>query len=199
MSEAEKNVHIYLNKEIKEATQKVLKTASPHERYIILLNQTLQQQFTDSTLKIKDLEAQIETLEEEVDSYSSRKNYLKSLLKNFHEMHKMNEQLSNLEKKIKENNLKFLKEYKIRSKVHLNILWAIFLLIICITWEFTDNFTTSLMSSVIIGVVSFQRSMWLNLVLPDSKSIQGKIKEITTEKKKILKAQDYIHEFIDSQ
>jgi hypothetical protein len=197
-SEQEECVHIYLRSD-GDADSKVIKGASPHERYIIMMNDSLQKRNEKQISTIKELEAQVAALEEETDSYDSRRNYIKGLLKNFHEMHKWNEEIATLEQKMKKDVQTYVKFYKSRAAWHSRVLHAMFIVIMGLAWEFTDVWDVTMLGSILAVVVAFQYSMLQNLILPTFPVQQGKVKKLTTEKNKVSKAQDYIHEFIESQ
>lgn len=194
----EEGVHIYLKSDGK-AEAKVLEGASVHERYIILMNDSLQHRAEKDLCKIKELEAKVSELEDEGDRADTRRNYVKSLLKNFHEMHKMNEKLAIFEADMKKETQDFVKAYKARASWHLRILHAIFVVVLGLGWEFTEVGNVAVLACIFATMVAFHHSMMQNLRLPLFTEREEKVKELNEEKKKILDAQDYIHEFIDSQ
>ena len=194
----EEGVHIYLKSDGK-GENKVLEGASAHERYIILMNDNLQHRVEKRLGTIKELEARVSELEDEVDRADTRRNYVKSLLKNFHEMHKMNEKLAIFEADMKKETQDFIKAYKARASWHIRILHAIFVVVLGLGWEFTDVGNASVLTCILATMVAFHHSMMQNLRIPLFTGREAEVKEINKEKKKILDAQDYIHEFIDSQ
>ena len=191
-------VHIYLKSDGK-VPSKIVEGASAHERYIILMNDSLQARAEKDLCKIKDLESRISELEDEIDSSDTRRNYIKNLLKNFHEMHKMNEKLTKLETSMRKETVDYVRAYKERATWHLRILHAIFIVVFGLGWEFTDNWTATLMGITFVTLVAFHHSMIRNLCIPSFSEYEEKAKTIKKEKKSILDAQDYIHEFLDSQ
>jgi hypothetical protein len=196
--EKEERVHIYLKSDGKNESA-VLEGASAHERYIILMNDTLQLRAENQLGTIKELEARIETLEEEVDRSDTRRNYVKGLLKNFHEMHKWNEELAVLEYNMKKEIREFVRSYRSRAAWHLRVLHTLFCVVLALGWEFAGVWDVALLGSLLAVIVAFQYSMLQNLTLPACKKEEANVKELNVQKKKVLKAQDYIHEFIDSQ
>jgi len=194
----EEGVHIYLKSDGRRE-DKVLESASAHERYIILMNDSLQHRAEKDLCKIKELEAKVSELEDEGDRADTRRNYIKSLLKNFHEMHKMNEKLAIFEADMKKETQDFVKAYKARASWHLRVLHAIFVVVLGLGWEFTEVGNVAALVCILAMMVAFHRSLLQNLRLPLFTEREEKVKELNEEKKKILDAQDYIHEFIDSQ
>uniref|UniRef100_A0A6C0LVP2 Uncharacterized protein n=1 Tax=viral metagenome TaxID=1070528 RepID=A0A6C0LVP2_9ZZZZ len=196
MTEHKEALRIFLNKDDKPNGGV---TSSQHERYIILMNGSLQEKNEASVLKIKELELRIEELENEGDRSDTNRNYIKGLLKNFHEMHKWNENIINTETEILEDTRLFINVYKNRANWHLRILHACFIVLIGLVWEYYSSFEFTATMSVFMVIASFQTSMLRNLNIPDFLEKEKKIKKLTDEKKKVTKAQDYIYEFIDSQ
>ena len=196
--EKEEGVHIYLKSDGKDGSS-CLKGASAHERYIIIMNDNLQVRAEKQLSTIKELEARIETLEEEVDRSDTRRNYVKGLLKNFHEMHKWNEELAILECDMKKEIREFVKLYKHRAAWHLRMLHALFIVVLALGCEFAGVWDVAWLGSILSVIVAFQYSMLQNLSIPTCKTKEAKVKELNVQKKKVLEAQDYIHEFIESQ
>ncbi len=198
IKENEERVHIYLNSDGKVESP-VLKGASAHERYIILMNETLQHRVEKNLKKISSLENKVSILEEEVDRGDTRRNYIKGLLKNFHEMHKMNEKLTMVQTNMKITIQDSIKAYKIKLSWHLNILHTIFIVVIGISFELSDFWSIIILVSLFLTLLAFHYSMLKNLIIPTCTVQEATVKNITDEKKMILEAQDYIHEFIDAQ
>jgi hypothetical protein len=194
----EEGMHIYLKSDTK-TDAKVLEGSSVHERYIILMNDSLHQRADKDLCTIKELKTQVSELEAEIDSADTRRNYIKSLLKNFHEMHKMNEKLVIFENGMKKETQYSIKSYKARLFWHLRILHTIFVGILGLSWEISDVWNVTILGCVLAIVVAFHYSMMQNLRIPLFTEREDKVKALNKEKKKILDAQDYIHEFIESQ
>ncbi len=163
------------------------------------MNETLQQQSQKDLCTIKELETKVTELEDEVDRYDCRKNYLKGLLKNFHEMHKMNEKIVDIESQIKKDTQESIKVYKSQASFHLRILYCMLILVVGISWEFVDSYSITILGSVVITVIAFNHSMLQNLKKPIFLDREEQLMELSKEKNNINEAQDYIHEFIESQ
>ena len=80
------SVNIYLHSQ--ELKDSVLNGSSSYERYIILMNDTLQLENKKNTTMIAELESSIEELNDEIGTSDVRNSNIKGLLKNFHEMNK---------------------------------------------------------------------------------------------------------------
>ena len=196
-NEKEDGVHIYLKSD-PQTDAKVLEGASAHERYIILMNDSLQKRADKDLCKIKELELRVSELEDENDSSDTRRNYIKGLLKNFHEMHKLNEKLVCLENGMKKETQRFVKSYKAGLMWHLRILHSIFAGVLALSWEFFDVWTVAILGCTLSIVTAFHYSMMQNLSIPRLAEREDNATKLRKEKSKILVAQDYIHEFIDS-
>jgi site-specific recombinase XerD len=87
MYEHPENINIYLKNA--NAKKKILgNDTGSYERYIILMNDTLQSQNQENIKNIQIMETRIEELDEELLNLERKNEYIKSLLKNFHEMSK---------------------------------------------------------------------------------------------------------------
>ena len=190
-------LYIYLNNDGEE--HPVLTKATPHEKYILLMNDTLQSRNEDNIADIKELEIKVEEMEEEVDRSDSRRRYLKGLLKNFHEMHKWNEEIAALQITINKKTAAYLYTYKRKAELHLRILHSILIVILGLCWEFHNFWVFTELLSLLLIIVAFQYSMLRNLAPPLCSQQKERVKKITCDKAKVLKAQDYIHEFIEAQ
>ena len=195
MTEHKDTLRIFLNNEDKP---NVAGGVSQHERYIILMNDSLQEKNEASVVQIKELEIRIEELENEGDRSDINRNYIKGLLKNFHEMHKWNEDIIKLETDMQRDTRIVINIYKNRAIWHLRILHISFIFFLGFVWEYYNSFDFAVTTSVFIIITAFQTSMIANLNIPDFPEKTRKIKNLSTEKNKVTKAQDYIYEFIDA-
>lgn len=80
MSITTQPININISKENKEPQYNEFK------KYIIVNNIVLQEEVKEATIKIKDLESQIQIHEETEDKYDTRMRYLKGLLQNLNEL-----------------------------------------------------------------------------------------------------------------
>lgn len=196
------NIHIHLSDVNKLNREKVFGDEKDNsdcaEKYIILLNDTLQMKQKEDMLTIHTLEQKNEELEEDIESLEKKNAYLKSLLKNFHEMNKMNKELSQNNIYIKENIEVSLNFFKYRATKHLRYLEGLLIIFLAIFYEFYPiDYAINIFIMLSI-IVAFQESTLMNLHIPIFSEKENRNKEITSEIEKINKAQDYIHEFIDN-
>lgn len=195
------SVHIYLKADDQRAASVLQGDTSAHEKYIILMNETLQSNAKKDMCTIKDLEARIAELEDESDSFDSRRNYLKSLVKNFHEMHKINEKITELQTNMKIDTQKAIQAYKLQMAWYLGISYSILVIVVGMTLQVFNPSNSSLMVMGILITTSVSLSGFVvyNIEVPSFKSREEQVTKLSKEKKKINEAQDYIHEFIDAQ
>jgi hypothetical protein len=196
MTEHKEALHIFLNNDDKP---NVGGGVSQHERYIILMNGSLQEKNEASVVQIKELELRIEELENEGDRADTNRNYIKGLLKNFHEMHKWNEEILKLELDMKRDTRLDINKYKNRAIRHMRILHVLFIISLGLVWEYYTPTDFAGVISVLMVITAFQSSLIDNLTLPEFPEKEKRIKNLSDEKKKVTKAQDYIYEFIDAQ
>ena len=195
MSTEDKTLKIYLNSDNKDA---IIEGASSSEKYIIEMNSILQKKDHEQTIEIKELQMQVEELEEDRDSLEKKNDYLKGLLKNFHEMNKNYKALQQNSKEMFDKSRKSIEEYikENRKKIRLvEILSSI--LFSFIFWKL--SMYTFISYSFLVGSFLIYFEYFINGVkFPDmSKRIRFE-KDTLITIKKTEKAQDYIHEFIDS-
>lgn len=193
------NIHIHLSDVNKKSKEQIFDNQD-HEylTYVINVNNTLQSKQKEDMLNIHDLEQKIEEMEDEVDSVEKKNSYLKSLLKNFHEMNKMSKELSKNNIFIKENIEVSVNFFKYRATKHLRYLETLLMIFLGIFYEFYAlDYTVNVFIMLVI-IVAFQESTLMNLIIPSFPEKENKNKEIITEISKINKSQDYIHEFIDN-
>ena len=185
---------LYINE-----THPLLDQASAHEKYILLINNKLQLRNEKNVVKINELEAKNEKLEEEADRDDNSRNNLKNLLKNFHEIHKWNEELVKLYKTSHNKTTAHIQSYKQKAWFHLRILYTLLIITLGVSWELHTFPVFTELTALVTIISVFQYSTWRNLTLPKCSQQMARIQELSREKARTLKAQDYIYDFIDSQ
>jgi hypothetical protein len=191
------NFHIYLKSD--KEKDMVLKDASPHEKYIILLNETLQTENRELRETITKNENAIETLEEDVDKLENSKRYMRGFLNNILIVEK-------LHKKKCEDYEKMLKSYdnyiyninRIANK-QLSILVAVLMAIMGIVYEFEffNLFQYIFVCSIMICYTAFYNGLVRNVKSPDTSSIKLSINAIDKEIIELNKGQDFLHEYVE--
>ena len=191
----DKTLKIYLNSENRE---KIMEGASSSEKYIIEMNSTLQQKDREQTLEIKDLQTQVEELEDERDSLEKKNEYLKGLLKNFHDMNKSYKALQQNSKEMLTSSKKTIDNYIRESRKTFRLI-EIFcsLLFSFMFWKLSTG--TFISYSFIVSSFLVYFEYFINGVkFPLLKNKVEFEKQTLKDIKKTTAAQDYIHEFIDS-
>jgi len=167
-------------------------------KYIIDTNKNLHEKIEAQTEQINEYKVQNEELTEELENIEKKRNYIKGLLKNFHEMNKWNEQISVLEQKRFTTSKNFVAIYKSQANFHIRILHCLFLIVTGFLWEYSDNWHTCFVGSFLIIIASFHYSLMQNLRLCINEDVTKTIADLNKKKKELETAQDYIHEFLDN-
>ena len=201
MSTPNDTLNIYLNnKNIKE---EVLSESSPYEKYIILMNDTLQNENRNHITKIKELEDKIEEMETELGSAEIRNNNIKGLLKNFHEIDKWRKEKSDIETEIIVKTWMNTRNFKKNTDHDSQLLLIFIILIHAFYWYFSSFYYSFCLllnfGLMIIILKSYIEKLNKTLKLSNFSNKLKRIDEINEEITNTLKAQDYIHEFLDNQ
>ena len=197
MNTSPENVNIYLGQSTEK--DKVLADASPHERYIILMNETLQVDNRRLAGTVTDLESQVEELESDNSSMEKSKTYMKGLLKNFIEMTKWYKEICTHHDDIRAGIIQDLKAFKYKATRHLRILEGIMMVFMAVWYEYNTISIFLPVMGAITFMLAFQESTLMNLKICPYKTDTNKISDLTKEISKAEAAQDYIHVLIDQQ
>ena len=192
---SENSSSLYINNSLSEKF--VLSGASPQERYIILMNETLQKQNQEYIIKIKDIENQVEEADDCFGKAEARANNLKGLLKNFHAMDSQLREIDENQENIIEITRSSVKDFKNKTRKHLIYLQTLIVAFIAFCYEFFDfNVCISVLIMMSL-IVTFQEYTFSNLLLPTCEDQETVCKELKDKIKKTVKSQDYIYEFLD--
>jgi hypothetical protein len=197
MSENKETVNIFLHNQ--EVRDNVLSGTSPHEKYIILMNDTLQTENRKLVVLVKEFEDRVEEMDSDLGQAETRNNNIKGLLKNFHEMDKWRDELNKLEEKMLVDTQKSIRAFKWKATKHLRILEGLLVLFAGICFECYPLLQFLPILGILLVVVAFQESTLRNLVLPTFEKDKTRVDELRKDITKTIKAQDYIHEFLDQQ
>jgi hypothetical protein len=192
---SENSSSLYINNSLSEKF--VLSGASPQERYIILMNETLQKQNQEYIIKIKDIENQVEEADDCFGKAETRANNLKGLLKNFHAMDSQLREIDENQENIIEITRSSVKDFKNKTRKHLIYLQTLIVAFIAFCYEFFDfNVCISVLFMMSL-IVTFQEYTFANLLLPTCEDQEKVCNELKDKIKKTVKSQDYIYEFLD--
>ena len=173
--------------------------------YIIQLNEQLlggnRELIIENNSLTKDLEKKDEELEEKDDEMGrvEKSNvYLKGLLKNFLEMSRLFQKISDNRKNISDDNLKYYENFQKEIKYIRYTLLSLYGLLIAISFIALPSYILFcvflIYSSIPIGVIEYYVSIFK---LPKHKKQEDIIKDGLKQIKELDASQDYIHEFID--
>ena len=200
--DSKKNVQIFLNTQ--EERNKVLKSTSSHERYIIHQNNTLHNENRSLMKEMEEITKEKNDLEDEVDKYDTSKRYTRGLLKNLSELEKLYNKVKEGYKSVKisrtraEN--KFLRHIIRQVWMFQSVLVASAFAI----WQFSivDLLSMCLVFTIVVASSTsyklFIRDIRKVLDNPAGKAIMEEIKKDEAEINKIKKSQDYLDDYIDS-
>jgi hypothetical protein len=190
------NVSIFFNC---EDGNRILEKAGPHERYIILMNDTLQGDNRKLTKSLTDLESQIEELETDNSRMENSKTYMKGLLKNFIEITNWYKESGTIYNTTVLKMVSDFKGLKYKAVRHLRILQTIMIIFMALWFEYQPIIISLPVIGVIICNLAFQESTLYNLNICPYKTDINKISDLAKEIKNAEAAQDYIHVLIDQQ
>jgi hypothetical protein len=186
-----KQISIYLKND--KIENDVLHNASSYEKYIILMNETLQDENRKLQAQIKDNESKISEYEEENENYDNSKRYTKGLLKNFIEIDKLRKKIHDIY-----DNRNFNNESKLKKLYNYNRLFEYFIiLLVAFLWkvEFFENFQLYFYVSTVFMYVYVIEVFFYKMKTPTE--YNDKIFETEKEIKKISDSQDFLNEYID--
>jgi hypothetical protein len=179
--------------------EEIAADASPYERYIISQNNTLHADNKALTLELTQLRSRVEELEDAEDRADSRASNLKGILKNFHEISKWQQEIMDKRRTVIACMQQDLDAYANRLRFHSRILATMFLLLTAFAFEFCGGSAFALVATCTLIVVPFQESSRLNLPAFSYYRLERRIHSLEDEITKANQANDYIHEFLDSQ
>ncbi len=192
----DKEVNIYLNN--RAEIDNICKDASPHEKYIILMNQSLHMENIEVSKKNRELESRIDELEEENENFDTSKRYTRGLLKNLVELEKLRSKIAELNKNKYESIYSNVKKYISEWKYNFRILEALFVLFFGIVYMNINNmYEYIILISVFIPPFVFVESFFYSFRLSKKSEEDEEIKKTEEIIKKISDSQDFLNEYID--
>lgn len=182
-----------------DVKNEVLKGTSAHEKYIIIQNQTLQQEHRDLCVQIKELELKVKELEDENETYDESKRYIRSLLKNLVELERFREKISDINQKIAENIKDTFQEYMKTQLRLFRFLQIVFTVIFSIVFniEIFDIFQFSIFFICVIISLVFTELLFYNFVIPKYENEMKDIEDLEVKIKQIHQTEDFLHKYIE--
>lgn len=177
----------------------VLSVASAQDRYIILMNDTLQERNREYIIRLKELEDKLESVDDSLGRAEARVENVKGLLKNFHAMDSQLREISSNQESMLINTRSTVAEYKKKAARHLRYLQMIMITFIAFYYEFCGFMSTVQVAAILIVVVAFQESNLCALQLPACEEEEKTCNDLREKIKITVRSQDYIYEFIELQ
>ena len=188
------NVNIYMKNDLTK--ENILKDSSSYERYIILMNETLQNENKELNITIKNLEKQISEYEEEIDQYDTSKRYTKGLLKNLVELEKMRNRISeNNDKLYSQIRDEHNKIYK-NNKFYMRFYELITLIIFSVFYEIKIIELIHFFIFMFFIIINFYMFEKINKKIEDIKCVEND--DLLIKIKKINDSQDFLNDYIDN-
>lgn len=193
-----KDVNIFFTND--NAKDNTLKDSTPYERYIILINETLQVENRKLSSEIHELEKNVGQLEEENESYDNSKRYTRGLLKNLVELEKMHSQISAKHKLMFLDSKDYIQKYFKKYIYFFRVLECIMICLSAVIYHnnIFDTMQFSLFSIFFIFPLVFTEMIFSKFDLPKYSNDIDTIKEIEDKIKKIRDSQDFLSDYIDN-
>jgi vacuolar-type H+-ATPase subunit H len=168
--------------------------SSMSESYIILMNNALQERNKQFIIKIKDMEEQLNKIEDFKQKTNYHANNIKKLVKNFQDIDSTRKEITENKSKIIYSTRSNIKDYTKKAKSHLKFLQTLMALFTAFFYEFFDfNCTLSVVIMFII-ISAFQESTISNLQIPLCHEEENACVEL---KNKIKKNTNYIYDLLE--
>jgi len=193
-----KDVNIYFNND--KNRDNTLKDSTPYERYIILMNETLQSENRKLSSDIHELEKKINQIEEENENYDESKRYTRGLLKNLVEMEKMHSQISAKYKLMFLDTKNYVNKYFNKYVYYFRVMECILFCLSAIIYHnnILDGIQFLLFFTFFISPIIFTEMFFNKFNLPVYKNDIEMIKETEEKIKKINDSQDFLSDYIDN-
>jgi hypothetical protein len=193
-----KDVNIFFTND--NAKDNTLKDSTPYERYIILINETLQAENRKLSSEIHDLEKNVSQLEEENETYDNSKRYTRGLLKNLVELEKLHSQISMKRKLMFLDSKDYIQKYFKKYIYFFRVLESIMICLSAVIYHNNvfDSIQFSLFSMFFISPIILTEIIFSKFDLPKYTNDINEIKEIEDKIKKISDSQDFLSDYIDN-
>jgi hypothetical protein len=171
----------------------IMDSASPFEKYIILMNETLQEENRNLMIQIKDQESKINEFEEDNENYDNSKRYTKGLLKNFVELDRLRIKIHDI---YNTRNTEY--KEKLKKMYNYNTIFVYFIIVLlAFIWkiEFLEIYQFYFLTCTLSVNVYIIQMIFYKLKISDECNM--KIDFIEKEIKKISDSQDFLNEYID--
>jgi hypothetical protein len=196
--DSNKEINIYLNDE--KNKNQILELASPYEKYIIMMNDTLQGENRELRNQINEQSLHISELENENETYDTSKRYTRGLLKNLVELERLRKNVSDLNKQKNNYIIKNISDYIKNMESEIYIIASIYLSIFFMIYF---SYVYSIAENICLFILIFTiqgLNLYMIKNIPFNKNTfedDNRIKELEELIKKISDSQDFLNEYID--
>ena len=195
----DKEINIYFRNQAE--SQRVFKDlpSSSHERYIILMNETLQMENRALNRTTEELKNRVAELEEENENFDSSKRYTRGLLKNLVELERLREKISNVNKDKLTRTVNYVEQFMDNWKYYLRILQAVYAIFFAILYglQFYTAYDYIVFAFIFVPPIAGIEMFFNNFKIPIVAEDEENIKSLETNIKKISDSQDFLNEYID--
>ena len=148
-----------------DAISESISGASPAERYVILMNNTLRERNQEHVLTINKMETNLDDLRKSLIKAESRVEDLNCLLTDLHETEANLREMSEKDAKVIETTRADLHNYKIKAKTHLRYLQIIMIVFSAFYYEFHGFNTFTPVAAMLVVIAAFQESTLDGMVI----------------------------------
>ena len=171
--------------------------SSMSESYIILMNNALQERNKQFIIKIKDMEEQLNKIDDFKQKTNDHANNMKKLIKIFEDIELSRKQISENKSKIIYFTRSNIKDYTKKAKNHLKFLQTLMALFSVFFYEFFDFNSTLPVVFMLIIISAFQESTISNLQIPLCQEEENACVELKDKIKKNIQSQNYIYNLLE--
>jgi hypothetical protein len=191
------NFHIYLNS--KDQTDHVLKEASSYEKYIILMNESLQIENKKLCKDISEKSHEMQNLEEEIERLESSKTYMRGFLNNIVILNRLYKKNSDEYINIKKIYISHFKSKYDYSKKLCHYIQVVLMVLIALIYQINiiNIYQIIFLTLLCSGFHMFLNEIISYLLLPNIDNNMVNIKQNDSEILNINKGQDILHEYIE--
>jgi hypothetical protein len=191
------NIHIYMNSE--QVKEKILKDATPYEKYIITINETLQVENQRLRKELAESEKRSEEFLEEVGKNETSMFHMKGFLKNLALIGRLCDKNSKEYEKINKDITKTISNFQIKAYRHFRYLQALMVITVGIVYgtQFYSIYQSIMLSVYFMVIYAYQESTLSKVRIPNISTYLSEINTIQLELLDLKKGQDFLIDYIE--